>query len=120
MNRLIVLMIAAFVVAQSGLVWAGPQTAAVKSPGTVPNAGSSQTVFQRSHFNHQVRDLKLKIKLDLKNGKISKNQAADYLRQIKDVHRQALLSIKQNPGNSLTSDQENQFDQQLAGIKSSL
>lgn len=120
MNRWIPLLAALLIFGSTKQSWADQKAALGNPPKSPSNARSSQPVSQRSPFNHQIRDLKRKIKLEIKKGKLTKDQAGELLKKIKEIHRQSLQTLSQNPDKKLTPDQENHFNQQLEEINSTL
>lgn len=115
MNRWAFLFATGLFAGQVGFAWA--QSKALPphhTPLITPATSGAQTL------NKRWKTLKAQIQSGLKNGKLTRDQAAEKMRQLKAAHHQSMQLKKQNANRSLSADQKTQVNKQLDDIASSL
>jgi serine phosphatase RsbU (regulator of sigma subunit) len=115
MNRWAFLFATGLFAGQVGFAWA--QSKALPphhTPLITPATSGAQTL------NKRWKTLKAQIRSGLKNGKLTRDQAAERMRQLKAAHHQSMQLKKQNANRSLSTDQQVQVNKQLDDIASGL
>ena len=111
MKRLIAVTAVILSVGMSSISWA-----ANTSP--TPTSPSANTPLHQLGMKFRM-DM-IQIQKDVKSGKLTQAQAAEYREQLKAIRKQEMTDVKTNGNKTLTVDQENTLMSQLAVVEKSL
>ncbi len=87
---------------------------------TSPTPTGSNASFPLHQLGIKFREDMIKIQKDVKSGKLTQAQAAEYREQLKTIRKQEMTDVKANGNKTLTTDQESTLMSQLEVVEKSI